>query len=160
MAAARNATAATPRAVIPDVTNIRWYMLTTPLRCSRAVVLATSNGCRWTMHRCASLGGNPAIVGREADRPEALRPRLSTGLPCFTLDTNYRGERSHRQECDFEPGRDCVTISATDLFCVPTALNIRRRQDRPATYVSDRTVCLRCGKSAIGAGRPHRKPCA
>src|SRR5688572_31888506 len=28
--------------------------------------------------------GNPAIVGRRADRPEALRPRLSTGLPCFT----------------------------------------------------------------------------
>ena len=25
--------------------------------------------------------GNPAIVGQSADRPEALRPRLSTGLP-------------------------------------------------------------------------------
>src|SRR3989304_3030143 len=42
------------------------------------------------VHRRARLSGNPAIVGPEADRPEALRPRLSTGLPCFTVRITLR----------------------------------------------------------------------
>lgn len=36
----------------------------------------------------AASSGNPAIVGRAADRPVALRPRLSTGLLCFTVEWN------------------------------------------------------------------------
>ena len=42
------------------------------------------------MHWRASPSGNPAIVGPEADRPVALRPRLSTGLPCFTVRNTMR----------------------------------------------------------------------
>ena len=42
------------------------------------------------------LAGNPAVVGPESRRPEALRPRLSPGLP-FISGSDYRAEAVSRQ---------------------------------------------------------------
>ena len=41
--------------------------------------------------RLACTFGGPAVVGCEALRPEALRPRLSTGLPLSFCSTTHCG---------------------------------------------------------------------
>src|SRR4029453_12809009 len=52
---------------------------------------------RWR-NRCAALRGsrgNPAVLGNESVRPEALRPRLSASLPLERFDNRLRrGDKS------------------------------------------------------------------
>jgi hypothetical protein len=67
------------------------FPLRHPAVISRAVDGAANKGCPKRRIPAHPSSGNPAIVGRVADRPEALRPRLSTGLPCFTVGATIGG---------------------------------------------------------------------
>src|SRR5688572_22419499 len=80
--------------------------------------------------------GNPAIVGPRADRPEALRPRLSTGLPCFTRVPLWSRSRSGSRGKSPE-NRRLIHISGSPLLAVGEDRHRRRAADQEALRIAD-----------------------
>jgi len=83
------------------------------------------------VHMRAVSSGSPAIMTRSANRPVDLRPRLSTGLPCFTVGTTIWYESGHEQESGVATGRQIATLRAATARRLSTKAANPRCWSRP-----------------------------